>query len=78
MPLSRNRDTGTWDYVQMFEDLRYIFSPVPSKVSFKQICYHAIYLTKNVAYKGIDFILLAIPKFFVEILIAYLGLYLFI
>ena len=37
-----------------------------------------IYFIQNVAYKGTDFIPLANPKFLVEILIAYLGLYLFI
>lgn len=36
------------------------------------------YFIKNAAYSGTDFMLFSNPKFLDEILIAYLGLYLFI
>lgn len=35
-------------------------------------------LVRYIAYKGIDLILLSYRKFFAEILMAYLGLYLFL
>ena len=49
--------------------------PYVSMIIFHFYFCYRTYFIQNVAYKGIDFIPLANPKFLVEILIAYLGLY---